>query len=77
MADLNWIDPQEVLPEDWDELSDSEKAAWNRGFMAGGARVLEKVMTSMATLATPNAEVDAEEAKEFLNAVPKEALPDA
>ena len=77
MADLNWIDPQEVLPDDWDELTDTEKAAWTRGFMAGGARVLEKVMASMATISTTHTEVDAEEAREFLNAVPKEALPDA
>jgi hypothetical protein len=77
MADLNWIDPHEALPEDWDKLSDSEKAAWTRGFMAGGARVLEKVMASMATIAGPHSEVDAEEAKEFLTAVPNEALPDA
>jgi hypothetical protein len=77
MADLNWIDPHEALPEDWDELSDSEKAAWTRGFTAGGARTLERVMASMATIAGPNAEVDAEEAREFLSAVPKEALPDA
>ncbi len=77
MADMNWIDPQEVLPDDWDEMSDSEKAAWTRGFTAGGARLLEKVMASMATIATTHTEVDAEEAREFLNAVPKEALPDA
>ncbi len=77
MADPNWIDPHEVLPEDWDEMSDSEKAAWTRGFTSGAARVLEKVMASMATIAAQHTEVDAEEAREFLNAVPKEALPDA
>ena len=77
MADLNWIDPHEAVPDDWDDLSDSEKAAWTRGYMAGGARVMEKVMTSMATVATQDTEVDAEEAREFLSAVPKEALPDA
>ncbi len=77
MADLSWIDPHEVLPDDWDEMSDADKAAWTRGFMAGGARVLEKVMESMATISPSHTEVDAEEAREFLNAVPKEALPDA
>ncbi len=77
MADVNWIDPREVLPEDWDDLTDDERAAWTRGFMAGGARVLEKVMTSMATQSSSGPEVDAEEAREFLIAVPKEALPDA
>ncbi len=77
MADLSWIDPYEALPEDWDEMSDAEKAAWTRGFMAGGARVLERVMQSMATVSTSHAEVDEDEAREFLTAVPKEALPDA
>lgn len=77
MVDPNWIDPHEILPEDWAEMSDSEKAAWTRGFTAGAARVLERVMESMATMAAPRTEFDAEETREFLNAVPKEALPDA
>jgi hypothetical protein len=77
MADVNWLDSHEVLPDDWDDLSDKEKAAWSRGFAAGGARALEKVMASMATLAQADPEVDPEQAREFLSAVPKEALPDA
>jgi hypothetical protein len=77
VADVNWIDSPDMLPDDWDELSDTEKAAWTRGFMAGGARALEKVMTSMATSSSSDPAFDAEEARQFLNAVPKEALPDA